>query len=318
MTTQNKASSSGLIVGIDIGGTKTHLRVEGGEDVRDRILPSDDWRVHDWDKDATRLLELVDELSQGQPIAAIGVGAHGCDDTDECNAFQAAFARRTKIPVAVVNDAELMPLAMNLPGQIGLVAGTGAIAVCRRADGELMVAGGWGWIIGDEGGAASLMREAIRAIARHLDAGGSRDEPLCRLAFETLEVPRPARLGSVFSSLGSAARAGSYARIIFDAAADGSGLADRVIRAGGDALANLVQLLDTRGADANAVVVGGGVVTHQPLLWNAFVEALHARLGTRITPHLYQDKPVTGACRLAASLVETQSNLATAPYGEKP
>ena len=173
-------SDNAVIVGIDIGGTKTHVRaipVRGGP-ARDLVVSSSEWRARDWNVDAARLLKLVASLVEEQPLAAIGVGAHGCDDAEECEAFQAALSANTQTPLVVVNDAELMPLALGFTGQIGVVAGTGSIAVCRPTPDSMLVVGGWGWIVGDEGSAAGLVREAVRAVSRHFDAGGGRGEPL--------------------------------------------------------------------------------------------------------------------------------------------
>ena len=303
MTLPTGATKAPLIVGIDIGGTKTHLRAEGGGQLCDLIRPTADWRRRDWGLDAAALLALAHELADGAPIAAIGVGAHGCDDAEECATFQSAFDVRTDIPVAVVNDAELMPLAFGLHGQIGLVAGTGSIAVCRPEGGKMLVAGGWGWIIGDEGSAASLVREACRSVAGHLDAGGSMDEPLTAAIFRSLAIPSPSRIGSVLGKLGDAAAVGSHAHVVFEAAEQGSLLARQVIREGGEALARLVQTLDRCGAGARHVVAGGSVIVSQPPLWTAFTEALAALCGDCITPHVFTGRPVEGACRLAATLV---------------
>ena len=64
----------------------------------------------------------------------------------------------------VVNDAELMVPAAGYFGGIGVVSGTGSIAVARTAEGHMLAAGGWGWILGDEGSAPALVREAAKAI----------------------------------------------------------------------------------------------------------------------------------------------------------
>ena len=73
-------------------------------------------------------------------------------------------ATTTTFPVQVLNDAELLPAALGLNHQIGLVAGTGSVAVSRSPKTGMLVAGGWGWVIGDEGSAAGLIREAGRAV----------------------------------------------------------------------------------------------------------------------------------------------------------
>jgi glucosamine kinase len=300
-----------MIVGIDIGGTKTHLRAEpvDGDTVRDLVVPSAEWRTRDWNNDAAALVGLVDRITGSETVAAVGVGAHGCDDAAECLAFEAALAARLAPPVAVVNDAELMPLALGLMGQIGVVAGTGSIAVCRSASGEMMVAGGWGWIVSDEGSAATLVREAVRAITRYFDAGGSRDEPLVEAILDALKVESIPRFGAALGQLGNAASVGVHAVAVFDAADRGSELAAQVINQGGRGLAELVTLLDQRGAGATHVVAGGSVIVSQPRLWQAFIDSL-AEIGPALTPHLFTGKPVEGACRLASSLVPAQARSA--------
>lgn len=173
--------------------------------------------------------------------------AEGCDDLAECLAFQAAFEARSPVPLAVLNDAELMPLALEMRGQIRIVAGTGSIGVCRPRPERMLVATGWGWIVGGEGSAPGLVREAVRAVARHFGAGGSRGEPLVEAIFATMEVPSIPRLASALDGAGATV-VGRHASAVFDAAAAGSQLALRVIREGGEALAQLALLLaEARG-----------------------------------------------------------------------
>lgn len=313
---QAQRDETALIVGIDIGGTKTHLRALplGGEGApRDLVIASRDWRVRDWQRDAARLLEIMQDLTGGARVAALGVGAHGCDDAAECAAFEQAFAAQTALPLRVVNDAELMPLALGLQGQIGVVAGTGSIAVCRPDGGGMLVAGGWGWIVGDEGSAPSLVREAVRAVARHFDAGGGRDEPLVEAIFAALQVPSVPRLGSVLSEMRSAAEVGRHAPAVFAAAEAGSELARDVIREGGRALADLAVLVQRRGAGAGHAVAGGSVIAAQPLLWQAFAQGLTEASAGALQPHLFIGKPVEGACRLAAGLAVTPGAAAALP-----
>jgi glucosamine kinase len=304
------SSSTPVAIGIDIGGTKTHLRTarRNGEP-RDLVLRTAEWRARQWDKDAESLLAIVRNFAAGTPVAAIAVGAHGCDDQSECDAFQQALAARAGFPVQVGNDAELLPAALGLTHQIGLVAGTGSIAVQRTRGGRMLVAGGWGWVIGDEGSAPGLVREAGRAVARHLESGGAADEPLVRGLFAALEIHSSARIGSAIARCGSATALGRHAPVLFEAAAAGSALAHDVIREAGSGLAALLGRLQQQGADADVVVAGGGVIAAQPLLWASFRDAVAARFAGRITPKLYTGAPVEGACLLATALVPVSSPL---------
>ncbi|GHC78066.1 sugar kinase [Limoniibacter endophyticus] len=292
------------ILGIDIGGTKTHLRLRTSERTEDLVRPSKDWRRRDWAQDAQALLALIREFAGTATLSAIGIGAHGCDDDDECKAFETEFRRRSSVPISVVNDAELMPLALGLRYQIGVVAGTGSIAVCRTAEGKMQVAGGWGWAIGDEGSAAAIVRDAARAVALHLDRGGGLDEPLCTALMSSLAVPSPSRMGSVLAGLGSAAAIGAHAPAVFAAVDQGSSLAEQVINENGAALAGLVTRLRSRGVDADHAVAGGGVISSQPRLWQAFTEGLKAQGQAKLTAHLFQGPPVEGACQLALDIAQ--------------
>jgi len=291
-------------VGVDIGGTKTQLRIAGPSDMRrDLVLPTAAWRVRRWDDDAAALLALARDLAAGAPIAAVAVGAHGCDDQSECDAFVTALKSRASFPALVVNDAELLPAALGLPHEIGLVAGTGSIAVNRTREGRMLVAGGWGWMIGDEGSAPGLVREAARAVARHLENGGAQDEPLVRRLLAALEIGSSAQIGRGIARCGTAAALGRHAPMVFEAAEAGSQLADGVVRDGGRELAALIGRLERQGAEATLVVAGGGVIAAQPLLWTAFTEELETAFAGRTTAKLFTGAPVEGACRLAAELM---------------
>ncbi len=70
-------------------------------------------------------------------------------------AFRARRSRWSTIPSCSV------PAAGYADG-IGVVSGTGSIAVARTAEGRMLAAGGWGWILGDEGSAPALVREAAQ------------------------------------------------------------------------------------------------------------------------------------------------------------
>src|SRR4029077_9395873 len=73
--------------------------------------------------------------------------------------------------VTVVHDARLVLAAARVEAGIALIAGTGSVAYGRTADGREAQRGGWGWMIGDEGGGAWVTREAAREVMRRADAG---------------------------------------------------------------------------------------------------------------------------------------------------
>ena len=260
------------IVGIDIGGTKTHLRLRDPSGERDLVLSRPATGVTaNGIGDASSLMELVARFSRGAPVAAMGVGAHGCDDKDECQAFQDAFAPPSPSACTSRQRCRADAGGLRVERQIGVVAGTGSIAVCRTADGEMLVAGGWGWIMGDEGSAASLVREAARAVALHLDRGGAAERSAGRATCSPRWRSRlPRVIGSRLGSLGSAKDVGRHAGLLSRQQTTDPRLADDSHSRGRQALADLVVRLRLRGAKATSVVAGGSVIASQPRLWDAF------------------------------------------------
>lgn len=299
-------NEAAIVVGIDIGGTKTQMALAcGGRIVAQRTLVTDEWRVRAMDVDARALASLAIELAGGEQPAALAVGAHGCDIDEACKAFQAGLSRHLRGRIRVVNDSELLVPAAGFSEGVGLVAGTGSIAVARSADGRMLAAGGWGWIIGDEGSAPSLVREAAKAIRRSTDDGTAPDA-LARLLLASLGTTDQTRLGGILGRMRSAADVGRHAPPVFAAAAEGSSLAKNVIDAGGRALAQLVAQVVRCGATKRRVVAGGSVIVNQPMLWRAFVDEI-TQILPETEPILLRRPPVIGALLLARQALQPQT-----------
>lgn len=305
-----------LIVGIDVGGTKTHVRACAGDDiVADHIRTSRGWRPHDATDAAAWLTELIQHsLPAGSRPVAVAVGAHACETPRQGSLIrQALSARLGGVPCHVMNDSLLLAPALGLDDGVGLVAGTGSIAVGRLPDGTAVQVGGWGAVLGDEGGAAGLVREAVRAVYAAHDRDEHPDE-LARLLTAAFGVPEVPALGAALEAAPEpSADWGRHGSTVFEAAAAGSDIAREVIEAGGRALARLVVQLAERGAVTDDIVVAGSVVLNQPELLGALTAALAGALpGSRVHP--LRVPPVTGAVRLAHALAEArQPPTATAP-----
>ncbi|MFG2779732.1 N-acetylglucosamine kinase [Streptomyces prunicolor] len=293
-----------LVVGIDVGGTKTHLRACAGTDVvADHIRASSGWRPHDPVAAADWLTALIhDALPAHTRPSAVAVGGHACETPRQCAGIRAALEERLKVPALVVGDAELLVPAAGLDKGVGLVAGTGSVAVGLLADGDRLQVGGWGAVLGDEGGAAGLVREAARAAWAAHDRGEAPDQLALGLveAFGVAEVPA---LGAALESASDvSADWGRHARVVFTAADAGSLLAREVIAEAGRSLAALVVRLAERGVPVDDVVVSGGTVLAQPLLYDALTNALAEQVpGARPWP--IQVPPVEGAVALARSIL---------------
>jgi len=290
-----------MIVGVDIGGTKTHVAVQRPDGTRrEQLVRTSTWRQRrNLSNDVAGLHELLHAISNGEPEVSV-VGSHGCDTDADCLALQEALSTRLSGIVLVLNDSELLLPAAGKKEGIAVIAGTGSIAVSRGPDRKMRSAGGWGWFLGDEGSASGLVREAARAVRRSLDQGNQLDQ-LGRLLVEALGVVNPVEFGRALIDLGSAARIGKLAHLVFDAADAGSQTAADVIYNGGDSLAILVEELINRGALGNHVITAGGVISRQSRLFLAFKDALRLRVPDANLA-LLKSAPVTGALLLAELL----------------
>jgi glucosamine kinase len=175
----------GHVIGVDAGGTSTRALAVGPDGAvlgRGRTgganpnsHPPQDAVAHL----AEAITRALDGLEPGRTRACV-VGMAGASKLNN-PAVAELFERtwdglRLGCPVRVVSDAEAaFASATTAPDGTVLVAGTGSIAARIRKRKRVSVAGGYGWLLGDEGSAFWLGREAVRATLDALTGGRSLD-----------------------------------------------------------------------------------------------------------------------------------------------
>jgi glucosamine kinase len=290
------------VVGVDVGGTKTHVRAIVGGEVVDRIVPSELWRVgaiFDDARNFDRLARFVVDAAGDAPAVTV-VGAHGIDSTRQRRQATALLGERMPGAVEVVNDAVLLAPAMGLEAAVCVIAGTGSAAVGFDADGEPVTADGYGWLIADDASAPGISRRAAVALLRAIDRVGpaAMADPLAARFLAAFDALDHVDLALRFQAAASEASWGGFAPHVFDAAAAGSAIAHEVIAASAAHLAEAVTAVRGRGARGTDVIAAGGVMTAQPLLADLLrVELSHRDAALRF--HLLDEPPVAGALALA-------------------
>ncbi|HWM34606.1 MAG TPA: BadF/BadG/BcrA/BcrD ATPase family protein [Pseudolysinimonas sp.] len=291
-----------LLVGLDLGGTKSAVRAStlDGRVVVDAVVPSTDWDAEPVASGVAWVQALLAaQMPPGATITALGIGAQGLDTAGIAREFEHALATLGH-RARCVNDAALLVPAAGLVSGIGLISGTGAIGVGADAAGDPLITGGWGWVIGDEAGAAGIVREATRAALRAHDDGHPDDGLLGGLC-AAFAVDGAERLARAVNDEPTMENWGRAAPAVFAAADAGSALASTVIENAARHLARLVDQLVRRGAAGTDVVAAGSVIVGQPRLFSALVRLVGERHPS-FTVHLLTEPPVAGALALARQL----------------
>lgn len=249
------------------------------------------------------LQDVIAQVLNGQPraLTAICLGMAGVDRPGET-----ALIRRlldeivTAAHVVIVNDA-LVALEAGAPGQPGLVliAGTGSIAYGRDANGRAARAGGWGYVLADEGSGYWLGRQALRAVMRQADGRGPETSLTPRL-LERYQVTQAHDLvQKVYSADLKPATIAALAPIVQAAAAEDDAVAIRIIDMGAreltDAAVSVARRLDLSSCP---VVLAGGIFRAVHGMREAVTAQVASRLpDARIQP--LETEPAMGAVRLA-------------------
>jgi glucosamine kinase len=185
-------TGSRYFVGIDGGGTRTTLGIaeESGREILRRSGPAG---IVDARRPAATvevLVSLVQEATARAgftgPAAGLCAGLAGVANATERQIVEAALQRSGVADrVAVLTDGEtaLYGAFEGGPG-ILLISGTGSVAYARAEDGRVERCGGWGMILGDEGGGYAMGRAGLRGALLAADGRG----PDTRLLPALLEV----------------------------------------------------------------------------------------------------------------------------------
>lgn len=286
-------------LGLDIGGSKTMaVRSEDGVVVAEARSGSANIASVGM-AEAGRQLDLALERVGGHGVRFVCAGAAGADTPEGRARLRDLLAERLPDAVIrIVHDSELILSAAGLDEGVALISGTGSVAWGRHGE-RTARAGGWGYLLGDQGSGYWVAREAVcRALAR-VDRGEPEDA-LGRALVAECGLRSTEQLLDHFYNHTDRRYWARRAHVVFDLAQSGDpvcrGIVDDVV---GD-LTDLVGTVTDRLACAGPVILAGGLAVNQPLLQQNLRRALAAR-GVGDLRVLDTD-PVHGALRLAQRL----------------
>ncbi len=181
----------------------------------------------------------------------------------------------------IVNDVVVAYYAVTLgePG-VGVVAGTGSIAYASDGKGTTARAGGWGWLIGDEGSAFYIAREALAFATKAFDGRGSYTE-IINLAKKHFGISNFEEIiTAIYQDLPAPRDLSLFAEAVSLAAEEGDAIAREILAKAGRELALSAEAAARKVGitDLQIVVGGAGGVWRSDTVWKTFKSELKKKL----------------------------------------
>ncbi|AHH93848.1 N-acetylglucosamine kinase-like BadF-type ATPase [Kutzneria viridogrisea] len=327
------ADTEGYLVGVDAGGTSTRALVVAPDGHRAGFgraggaNPTSHPPEVAADQVATAIRAALDQAGCQPAQVAAGVlglaGSSKLADERVAGLFNRAWAATgLRCPLRVVTDCEAAFAAGTTePDGTVLVAGTGSIAARIANHRQVALAGGYGWLLGDEGSSFWLGREAVRGTLRTL-ATGSAPGALarsvlaeCMSLWEDLPsdpVLRRSVAARLITTVNGEApiRLARFAPLVSAAASGGDPLAEEIITGAVSWLVRTVQDARSPGERTPVVLIGSLVNADTPL-GKQLHEALAVECGASVV--LATDGAAGAAWLAALDLLGPAAALLRAP-----
>lgn len=290
------------IIGIDGGGTKTVgiLTAATGERIARAEAGPSNYHVVGEEETQAVLAKTIATLFEQADLpptsdTAFCLGMAGLGRAEDrgvigriCDALGLGKNR------ILTHDAHIALVGgIGKPEGIIIISGTGSIVYGINAHGEEARAGGWGYLLGDEGSGYDIALKGLQAVTRAADG---RTEPtvLTTLVLEKLDLDAPSELIR-WTHAASRDVIAQLAEVVFRAAERGDRRARQIVTTAADELARAASVVLERLAftEPPHIVLSGGNLVHQPL----FVEELRGRLTVPLM--LPKHEPAVGAVLLA-------------------
>jgi N-acetylglucosamine kinase-like BadF-type ATPase len=167
------------------------------------------------------------------------------------------------------NDAELILGALLGRVGLGLICGTGSIAVGCDSTGKKARAGGWGHYFGDEGSGLWLGREALRASSKMADGRGPKTLLLDYILKEWGLTQAEGIISQVYTEpRPDNARIARLSHLVFLAADDGDVVSLNLVNRAAAELAQIVRAVYQKLSFTQppTLAIAGGIIINSPRL----------------------------------------------------
>lgn len=204
----------------------------------------------------------------------------GVKDSQKSTDIIDAFIRKLglNLPYSLLNDGEA-GYNCRFFRENGIIAapGTGMIAYGRSGE-RFERSSGWGWLIGDEGGAFYIGRRSIQEASKIADGRTISESGLLTEIMDFFDVKEPRQIvNSVYTTPIDIRRIASLARIVSRMAGSGDSLATEIVEEAASEAGKCVISLQRRLEDQSIEVSGyGGVYRSGPIYWNRLIATVRS------------------------------------------
>ena len=304
------------VIGIDAGGTRTVCQLaDAAGHVLAEVRGGGANLQSQGEADVESVLGplIAELLPQGARPAVICLGIAGADRPRDVTIVDGILGRIGRGARGLVVSDALVALEAGAPRQAGVVmiAGTGSIAYGRDADGRAARAGGWGYVLGDEGSGYWLGRQALRAVVRAADGRGPETKLAARILAHYGATGAQDLIQQIAGGGSKPSAIAELAYAVGSAADDDDPVAHLLVKSAAQELAAAARAVIGRLAlkDVPLVLAGGTLLGVQSLQRETLREL--ARLVPEARPLALDVEPAYGAVRLACDALAGQLVLPT-------
>lgn len=260
-----------VVCAVDGGGTKTLAIVMSGDgaELGRAVTGPSSYIAGEADRVVANVTAAVEQAVRMTgarlPIDALWVGLAGIDRPGAREAIADDLAPLAT-EMRLTNDPRLIFGAFSDEVGIVLIAGTGSIALGQDRHGKSTRAGGWGYLIGDEGSGYDLGSNGLRAAAKAADGRGLQTM-LLPMLLDHWSLEQPLQIIDQLYRERDKAAIADCARLVFDAADAYDPVAARLVQDGAAELASAVgaveKALDFQGTPVQLALAGSLLVERE-------------------------------------------------------
>jgi N-acetylglucosamine kinase-like BadF-type ATPase len=257
---------SGNLIGMATGGSSNYQAV-GGAKLKQEILGCLAMLCHSTNVTASR-------------IGHVFLGLAGAGREKDQREIADLFNDTDYAGKVTVNSDAMVALAGAFgtgPGII-IISGTGSICFGKNREGKVLRSGGWGYLLGDEGGGYFIGREGLIAALKDFDGRGEKTKLRPRLEqhFQLQSIDQIIPL--IYQNKIDRVAIADLTPIVFELAREGDSVADEIIHLAGRELGKLAKAVAQRlnfGSDEIHIALIGSVFKQKDLLVGEIAKELY-------------------------------------------